>query len=915
MEILEFVEKKTIKAKMISHAGMCGFKGAYTNADFQLKPLLSLNFKKVFVEMLKLPSDCYSDLNIEHLINENVPSELFRTAASRAVLIKDFKSQAFRTLEYLASERWLLIETGKYIYLESSNFEELELKNSRVSVYVDAIFEKPSGEIVLVNFKDKSSFTKKPSKKEHKNVSASIDLYLLHLACRVYALEKDVPVSSCFIYLKNGNDKYLDVTDEFIDSANHNLAYYDFEDDCSSVTLLNKRINKFLRGEISSEKCEGEYCNDCFLSEFCGYQHLVPLKIEPRKEELIKSSGEVKWTEEQIAFINFSQGICRTNAVAGAGKTTVIANRFIKLLKDGYDPSSFLLITFTEKGVQELKEKILYWLIKENLDQSWISRIKVKTFNSFGFDLIKQYYDRLGFEIEPILMDRIDRIHIIKEICDEWPMITSLRYNYPYLNMFNAKGAYLELSDLFEEIRKYPGVEKMSVHQLEEVYGVPLQIAEMYQEFRKVCKERCIIDYDDQIYYACDLMDYSDIVQDLGLQHIIIDEVQDTNASQMFIVAELIKTPYFTSLVICGDDSQSIYGFRGADQKIILDFDKCFENVQDLRLTNNFRSTRQIATVANRINELNYYRLDKEIVAHRDGEVPTTTFNKDYLNEVLGFVKREIDRGVPLSEIAIIGRKRKELIAINRYFTEQGVISSLVVSESLKDNPQIKRIIAWAKYLLNPKEEYQLCQFLQMVNYVDYANATNKVQWLKREVEIFKYRWEALSDEMRYSVFLREIQKLGEVFPACEKLFAILSHYMFLTLEEMLRYVIEIDLHDSNLQLSPMEGLDAVVLTTAHASKGREFHSVFLLVDSFINKPLGGKNNEYKIHQVEEERRLLFVGVTRAKEILHLNDGNIEKSGFGQEIDYLLNGIETDHVRMIKEFLLDYDSVDEAEEK
>ena len=578
----------------------------------------------------------------------------------------------------------------------------------------------------------------------------------------------------------------------------------------------------------------------------------------------------MKWTAEQEAFIDFEVGVCRSNAVAGAGKTTVIANRFIRLIQKGYSPRGFLLFTFTEKGAQEMREKVVYWLDKTGLGSALSDEMTICTFNGFGYDLIRNYYDRLGFTKEPQLMDRMERISIIRELAEASPMVSGLRYDYPFLNHRYAKGAYFQLSEYFEKLKK---LENMGIEDdyLLQSYGeCDATIVHLYREFRMVCQKKNLIDYDDQILLACQLLRDPSIVNELKFRHIVVDEFQDTNNEQLYLVRQLVQYPRFMSLVTCGDDSQSIYSFRGAEQSVILELEKTFPHLVDLGLTNNFRSTKEILDLANLLNAQNIRRIDKKIIGHKTGEKPKVLGDDE---EIIQMVKQKLNEGIRPSEIAIISFNRQELFKLQEKLMLNGIQSVAAVSEFLKDNQQVKRVISLARYLKDRQSETELCKFLQFAYYEDYAKATDKKQWFALHVQRFNQRIAHLNDYQMLKMLLETVKQLGATYPSCAQLHQMLEDRKFGQLTSCLDFLDQIELYDSDACVSPQDDIEAVVLTTAHASKGREFDVVICLVGTFAppSNKLERSNPDLYLEELEEKRRVLFVAITRAKRYLYLS--------------------------------------------
>lgn len=837
---------------------------------------------EAFYMMLNLPFSDWTESWIMECLEQMIPNDLFSSnEKGRWVVISNLQKKYFRFRQYAMKQGFKVLAIDKYIEVSLS---EIGIKSTdMIQVHVDVILQSSQGVCYLLKTSTKKTpFLKTRSKTELKNVNRSMDLYLMTLAARQFEQTEGYPSVGVLVYFRGRDDKFNEILPNFNVTGNDNWIESVFPRNSVDDDYMEKWLLDLMVSNRMDPWLEG-YCESCHNEKICNYQPLPPLPLVRRQEEL-KKAGEVNWTKEQLAFINCESGIYRANAVAGSGKTTVVANRLIQLLLKGHSAESFILITFTEKGVQELKEKISYWLSKEGFNLDILNYIQITTFNSFGYQLIQTHYDKLGFTKVPRLIDKIDKIDIIRELTNESPMIENLRYDYPFMQYHGTKGAYLELSDYFDRLKKCERSGTLSNEYLMQLTNIPLNIIELYRSFIKQCLERNLVDYDDQITLACKLLQDMELIEQLKYRHIIVDEFQDTNPQQLFITQQLSRYKQFCSLLVCGDDSQSIYSFRDADQSIILNFKEVFPQTIDLHLTNNFRSTKEIAYVANQLNAINKFRLDKEIVAHKTGDVPCLWRGK--LEEVARKVDEYIDQGIPLSEIAIIGRHRKELVEMHNILKYEGIPSTIVVSELLKDNMQIQRVISLARYLKQRDQERLLFEYLQFEQYESFTQTQDLSQWFNEHKNRFISIWESLTDEERLDYLLDKFRELGEEYRSIQRLMDIVEEKTIDNLNDLLSFIDKIDLHDSDLRLDPEEGLDAVVLTTAHSSKGREFEVVILLISTFRIKA----KEKYDEKRIEEERRVLFVGITRAKQYLEFIDIDEKKGNlFIEEIEAILN--------------------------
>lgn len=863
-----------IQGKRIIRQNICGFHRCLSEMAIRSPQSKASKMKAVILEICKRKVSDWNEGLYEHLYREQIEEQLFESSQTYFFNLELFKQRMDRLKRFLMTYAFEVIRVQPII--------QFTKENQIIEVQADLFLMNHQLGLLVHLETGESPFNVKPSGHLLKDPGFSMELFLLELAAQQLSQNSGKPISGALMYLKSKKDKVDSFEKDFILDKNDNLIL-------SQVLYrpqLEERLVHLLKNMGDETPCSGSYCLTCRYHSLCHYEEVKP-QVLKKKEVFEKTNSPVKWTQEQLKFIEFELGICRSNAVAGAGKTTVIANRFIRLIQKGYSPKGFLLITFTEKGVKELKEKISYWLEKNQLDVGLAEEMTITTFNGFGNELIKRYYHKLGLTQSPKLLTRIEKISIIKEICDESDMIQGLRYDYPFLNHRYAKGVYFQLADYFDLLKHLETIGIKEIQQLHECSQLSFEIIQLYQHYKARCLERNLIDYEDQIFYACQLVKEQEIVEFLRYTHLVIDEMQDTNAEQLYLIERLTTSSHFLSLVACGDDSQSIYSFRGADQRVILNLHQTFQNLSDLPLSNNFRSTVEILELANKLNDHNLSKIDKRIVGHRHGKKPQIVKTKETFYEV---IQAHLKAGVRPSEIAVISFNRSQLLKIKEELNRLNLPNNFVVTELLKDNVQVQRVISLVKFLKNRQSEFELCEFIQFAYYQDYLQASNKAKWLEGMVQRFKEKIEGLSAYQLLGLLLNTIKQLSVQYPSCQKLNEALMEKRFNRLDQVLDFIEKIELYDSDLSITPSDDLEGIVLTTAHASKGREFKVVFCLTDTFEapTQELLKKDPQAYQLQLEEKRRVLFVAITRAKDFLYLV--NVNKSTyFSSEIEGLVS--------------------------
>lgn len=832
---------------------------------------ISIALKKL-LEKLTLKEMTNKDL-VRDILKEYLARDIFISRGEMKTDISLFIDQIVRYAN------WEVSSVCRKV-LRKLVSHNMQIEGAFLKVDADFIMENQDGSINVVKLKRKYPEMTMRGRKTNTDPKQSIELYLLQKVGE--ALYPNKVVVASVIYLANVDDKK-----EFSEfeaekgkvKKGKNVITYSFNGSDVYSSNVKTRIENIFKEESNyqSKKCDGTECDKCQFSNICMYGHIdnSKLKIVPQ----IKKAKEVKWTYHQRQVIRFAHGFARCNSVAGSGKTSVQARRVIELIEEHfYKPEDFLLITFTEKGVRELKEKMAYWVKIQGLDIN-INDITIMTFNGFGYELIKKEYKVLGFTEEPQILDKLDKYDILLNILDEEDEIEGLNYRYPLMDFFKAKGAIVEIAEVIQAIKEngftYPE-EMMEILGFDEEYSY--KMFGIYIKFQKQLREKNFVEYQDQIDLSVNLLSNADMVEKYGYKHIVVDEYQDTNSSQDFLIYQLTNYSKFVSLMVCGDDTQAIFSWRGGNQDNILNFHKRYPGTQDFFLKNNFRSTRQISGLANQLNDLNAKKIDKEIISEKDGEVPTLrNINNDC---IVDYVKENINVGIPKYEIGIIARTKDELLEVEKALKEQGIPCLIAVTELLKDSNKVKNIIGFSNFLIDNDLDLHFAEWLQVSKYEEFSNANNLKTFVATEKNKFLEVYETLDELGKVNMIYTLLEEIAKQDRAVERLLEVCKRKEFTTSKELAEFLIKIEKYNSELAIERDDNVyDAVVLTTAHSSKGREFEVVIGLMDKY------DYNNSNKPKK-EEERRLLMVAITRAKEKLLLTYQS--RNGFVEEVSKIL---------------------------
>jgi len=850
LKVSDVLSKEVCK-NLYSLSELNGYKGKNYYNGIVLKELFTtvgFNFNK-------------SD--IEAIISKTIPSHLFHTKKEEELnnaLLVD------KLLRYLNYEKSLF---NKKVELKKAGQTILNFSGHDIQVDYHLILDNNyagSDSISVIKVKNRKSNLKKYGYSELTKISKNMELFLLQKAGeKLYPGKK---VYGTIIFLTHPEDTSGELSIKFEDKANDNIATYHFDE--KECEVLEKRLSDLCL--FNNKTCSATTCNTCSFNNICNYVHtdMRDYRVIPSKAK----AGTVKFTEAQEDFINFEAGNCRVLAGAGSGKTTVIANRIVKMIQNGVSEKEILLITYTTKGVQELKEKINYWLNVNKLPQN-IEDFNIFTFNSFGYELIKKEYLALGFTDVPAVLDRITKIEIIKELLDTVPQIDGLNYLYPFMDLYNAKGAVIRVASFFDEIKSnsllYPD-EVMDYCSIR-TEATAITILNLYKEYSNRLKTLNLIDFNDQIQLAYQILSDESNLKKYAYEHIIVDEFQDSDNEQINLLKLLDNYSYKKSLVVVGDDAQSIFSFRGANQSNIVEFNKFFDDVKDISLEENFRSTNEICQLANEINGINLSRVDKNLISSNSGNQPSVLFKtKSNQADVVNSIVEKISEGVQANDICVISRNKKELLEIQKELTKLDIPSIIDVSELLIDNDKVKNIVGYSKFLLDNTLDLHFAEYLQVVKNEEFNsefNTPNFAKFVQDEKAKFLAKFSLCTNNAeQMNFFYQSLEVVSKFDNAVEKLIHICKDKGLSSLNELSYFLNNLITYKSDYFVEKPKGVfDAVILTTAHSSKGKEFENVYLLVDKF-SYPKVLNHRTTNTPKTEEERRLLFVGMTRAKKDL-----------------------------------------------
>ncbi|MRI59350.1 MAG: ATP-dependent DNA helicase [Epsilonproteobacteria bacterium] len=609
-------------------------------------------------------------------------------------------------------------------------------------------------------------------------------------------------------------------------------------------------------------------------------------------------------------------------AGAGSGKTKTITTRLAYLISLGIDPSSILTLTFTNKAAKEMRDRAL-GMIEETLHPPLLC-----TFHKFGLLFLKFYIDRLGRSNNFNIIDTDDKKRILKSFKSDLPLSLIASEISKYKNSLITPTEAIESARL-------PNFKK---------------IADLYQKYEAYLLENNLVDFDDLLALTYQILDQD---QDLCHQisqkyrYIMIDEFQDTNELQNMLVRKLCST--HDNICVVGDDDQSIYGWRGANVKNILEFPKAFDNVKMIKLEKNYRSTKKILEAANNLIEHNRSRLGKRLEATleegKDIEVLALGDEQEEASTVAKRIAKLIDQGVDPSQIAVLFRINALSRALEEAFNKAGINFKLVGAIRFYERAEVKDIISYFRILTNPEDEFSFKRIinkpkrgvgkatyekleaqakaknrsiLQMLYELDPGeletivgkkSASTLAKFVQDLRDLSKKSQEGLYnfiDEFERTIGLRRYYEAMpdgyERIANIDEFYGLFRDYIKQNPQNSLEeFLADISLQSDQDQL----GGNAVSIMSVHASKGLEFEHLFVigLEEGFF--PLTGDGTD-----MEEERRLGYVAITRAKKELTLTytksrfykgrRAQLEKSRFLNEAGLLQGSVKIEKSKTFK---------------
>ncbi|SDA72952.1 DNA helicase-2 / ATP-dependent DNA helicase PcrA [Lachnospiraceae bacterium G11] len=603
--------------------------------------------------------------------------------------------------------------------------------------------------------------------------------------------------------------------------------------------------------------------------------------------------------EQQKKGVFTTEGPVLLLAGAGSGKTRVMVHRIAYLIEEmGVNPFNILAITFTNKAAGEMRSRVDK-LIGFGSEQIWVS-----TFHSMCVKILRRFADKIGYDTNFVIYDTDDSKAIVKEI------FKKLQLDSLHIKEGAVRGIISRAKDELISVEQF---EKDAAYDYKE-----RKIAEIYREYQTTLKKNNAMDFDDLICNTVKLFkEHPQVLANYQerFQYIHVDEYQDTNTAQFELVRLLADKN--RNLCVVGDDDQSIYKFRGANIRNILGFEETYPNATVIKLEENYRSTQNILDAANAVIHNNVRRKDKSLWTRKDGGNPIHFRQFDSADEEAEFIAYDVkskarELGLPYSDFAVLYRTNAQSNLLEKACKRAGVPTKIVGGISFFSRKEIKDVLAYLKTIDNGKDDLAVKRIINIpkrgigattilkaqvaadeegISFYDVlkkarsipslAKSADKIEKFTDLIEYFRHRLENytvidLMDEILaktgYIQILEEdgdedaLDRINNIKELEADILAFYEKNEEATLSD---YLADAALF-TDLDKLDDEDVPKLLLMTLHAAKGLEFPNVYIAgMEDGIFPSSQARSSESR-DELEEERRLCYVGMTRAMNDLTL---------------------------------------------
>jgi DNA helicase-2/ATP-dependent DNA helicase PcrA len=556
---------------------------------------------------------------------------------------------------------------------------------------------------------------------------------------------------------------------------------------------------------------------------------------------------------EQLKAVTHDEGPLLILAGAGSGKTRALTYRAAYLLKEKQVPApKVLLVTFTNKAAKEMRDRVAK-LLKQNSSQNIPELPFAGTFHSFCARLLRIEGGYLDLDSDFVIYDESDALMTIKQALTNLNL-DSKRYQPRPIKSIISQAKNELIGDL-----EYSQYAKSDFQQ---------KVAQVYPEYQRLLKSYQAVDFDDLLMLSVKLLDHPQLLNKYRqkFEYVLVDEYQDTNKAQYQLTKKLSGA--WRNLTVVGDAAQSIYSWRGADYRNLSNLKIDFPELTIINLEQNYRSTQNILSAANKVITQNTSHPVLKLWTNSSSGDKITIFEADDEGVESQFIIEQILKtGKSFHDFAVLYRTNAQSRVIEEAFIKRGVSYVLIGGTRFYDRKEIKDLLAYLRFFYNPKDvisykrlgklgKRKLTQFVTWLesNREKLAKKSSS-QVLKRIIKISGY-WDRFdekdSEDAARLENIKELLSVAEQWP---------------NMTEFLEQVALVEQADTKKGLR--QNNDAVTLMTLHASKGLEFDTVFMI--GMEEGLFPHSRSSFDKEQLEEERRLCYVGMTRAKQKLYFS--------------------------------------------
>ena len=582
-------------------------------------------------------------------------------------------------------------------------------------------------------------------------------------------------------------------------------------------------------------------------------------------------------------------------AGAGSGKTRVLTHKLFYLVNEGlFKPEEILAVTFTNKAAKEMKDRVMKLLKTDQLP------ISVGTFHSICARILREDIKCLGFSNHFAIYDVKDQLDLIKVLCEE---------NEISKNLITPNQLRNQISLFKNKIINPETVERKSRTVLEKT------VAEIYMKYQKALKLNDALDFDDLLTFPLQVFDKKPAIlkkYQKRWKYILVDEYQDTNRAQFQFLTNLAKE--HENICVVGDDDQSIYGWRGAEVSNILDFEKTFSSCRIFTLEKNYRSTQEILNAATAVVINNDKRANKNLVADNgSGELLgliETNDEQEEASAIISSIEKEIKLNKrTFNKFSVLYRTNAQSRALEECFIRQGIPYNIIGSVRFYERKEVKNVLAYLRLVVNLKDTISLRRIINFpargigaktidkcvqqaekdkIEFIDVLKNPTKMEIRGKQADsLFKF----YNIIIKYNDLLDKLSASELVSSLVEEI-GILSYFKtskdpdakdrFDNIAELLTSIEEFSIREPDASLSRFledvslqtdidhwnDSDNRVTMMTVHSSKGLEFPVVFVVgLDEGLFPLYNSLENK---KELEEERRLFYVALTRAQERVYL---------------------------------------------